>query len=121
MIHFGINRTETRWVPFPKSPIPLAEGIEGGDGPGGGERELLLSEMELEEKVAEDVLERAGPPYLRWLVDGQLERLEFLRGRSIVLIGESFEKKGKEERGRGREGGREEGRLEEFGRADARG
>ena len=67
----------------------------------GEEREVFLTEMELAERVSEDVLERAGPPYLRWLVDGELDKLEFLRGRSIVLIGEFF--------GSARDGG-EEGR-----------
>lgn len=104
MIHFGPNRTETRWVPFPKIPISqaptsLEEGI-------GEERTPLLSEMDLTERVGEDDLKRAGPPYLKWLVDGELDRLEFLRGRSIVLIGEFFGSDREEGGKRGREGGR---------------
>jgi len=110
MIHFGPNRTETRWVPFPKIPISqaptsLEEGI-------GEERTALLSEMDLTERVGEDDLKRAGPPYLKWLVDGELDRLEFLRGRSIVLIGEFFGSDREEGGKRGREGGRTDDRAD---------
>lgn len=86
MIHFGGNFSDTRWVPFPKTPyIPqsLKEGVDALP------EQTFLALTSIDEVVATEVLARAAPPYLKWLSEDMLGELEFMRNRSIVLIGES--------------------------------
>ena len=83
MIHWGGNRTETRWIPFPRD-VVTSDGTLA--------QQRTLRDTPVYEPIADDVLARAGPPYTKWLTEeGASERdeLAFMRDKSILLIGQS--------------------------------
>ena len=94
MIYWGENRSETRWVPF----------LEGAGSSNGLEQEedgelIKLTEASMYERFDLNELDRSAPPFLKWLVEGKLEELEFMRGKLVTFVGES-----EQGRTKGREG-----------------
>jgi len=87
--------------------VPFLEGASSSSRLVEVEKEELvkLTEASMYERFDLKELERSAPPYLKWLVGGDLQELEFMRGKMVVFVGES-----KERRTRERERRRAEGR-----------
>lgn len=74
MISWGANKSETRWVPFPRVPDAEAGKVD-------------LDWDDPSEDVPEDALSQAAPPYTKMLAQKQLDSLEWARDKSILFIG----------------------------------